>query len=40
VQAALARAYADFLVSAQGQALIASFKIDNEQLFVPDASAK
>ena len=40
VQAALARAYADFLVSAQGQALIAGFKIDNEPLFVPNAAAR
>ena len=40
VQAALARAYADFLVSAQGQALIAGFKIENEQLFVPNAGTQ
>lgn len=40
VQAKLARAYADFLISAQGQALIAGFKIDNEQLFVPNALAR
>ena len=40
VQAALARAYADFLVSAAGQALIAAFKIDNEQLFMPNAVAQ
>lgn len=39
VQAALAHAYADFLVSAEGQALIAGFKIENEQLFVPNAGA-
>ena len=40
VQAALARAYADFLVSAEGQALIAGFKIENEQLFVPNAGTQ
>ena len=40
VQAALALAYADFLVSAEGQALIASFKIEHEQLFVPNALAR
>ncbi len=39
VQSALAHAYADFLVSAEGQALIAGFKIENEQLFVPNAGA-
>ena len=40
VQAALARAYSDFLVSAQGQALIGGFKIENEQLFVPNAGTQ
>ena len=40
VQTALARAYADFLVGPEGQALIAGFKIDHEQLFVPNAVAQ
>ncbi len=36
VKAALAKAYADFLTSADGRRRIAEFMIEGEQLFVPD----
>jgi len=37
VKAALAQAFADWVVSPAGQAAIASYKIDGEQLFFPNA---
>ena len=36
----LAQAFADWVVSADGQAAIASYKIGGEQLFFPNANAK
>ena len=39
VKAALAQAFADWLVSAAGQAAIADYKIGGEQLFFPNAGA-
>ncbi len=36
-RADLARAYADFLTGAAGQALIGDFKVDGERLFAPQA---
>ena len=39
VKAALARAFADWLVSPAGQAAIADYKIGGEQLFFPNAGA-
>jgi tungstate transport system substrate-binding protein len=38
VKAALAQRFADWVVSPAGQATIASYKINGEQLFFPDAS--
>ena len=37
VKAALAQAFADWVVSADGQAAIAAYKVGGEQLFFPDA---
>lgn len=37
VHAREAQAFVDWLVSAQGQALIAAFRVDGQQLFFPDA---
>ena len=37
VKADLAQAFADWVVSAEGQATIAAYKIDGEQLFFPNA---
>ena len=37
VHAAEAQAFADWLVSSDGQASIASFRVDGQQLFFPDA---
>ncbi len=39
-KAALAQAFADWVVSAEGQGVIASYKIDGQQLFFPSANAK
>jgi tungstate transport system substrate-binding protein len=36
----LAQAFADWVVSADGQAAIAAYKIGGEQLFFPNANAK
>ena len=38
VKTALAQAFADWVVSADGQATIAAYKIEGEQLFFPNAS--
>ena len=38
VKEAAARAFIDWLVSAEGQAAIAAFRVDGEQLFHPDAA--
>ena len=35
---ALAQAFSDWVVSAEGQAVIAAYKIGGEQLFFPNAS--
>ena len=40
VKAAEAQKFVDWVVSAPGQALIASYKINGEQLFFPNAEAK
>jgi tungstate transport system substrate-binding protein len=40
VKAAMAQAFADWLVSAPGQAAIAGFRINGEQLFFPSAAAR
>ena len=40
VPAGLARRYADFIRSPEGQALIAGFRIAGEQLFYPDAARR
>ncbi len=40
VKAALAQQFADWVVSAPGQAAIAAYKINGEQLFFPNATAK
>jgi tungstate transport system substrate-binding protein len=37
VKAAEAQKFVDWVVSAQGQAVIASYKIGGEQLFFPNA---
>ena len=37
---ALAQAFADWVVSASGQATIAAYKIGGKQLFFPNAAAK
>ena len=37
---ALAQAFSDWVVSADGQAVIASYKIGGEQLFFPNASSQ
>lgn len=37
VRAREAQAFVDWLVSAQGQALIAAYRVDGQQLFFPDA---
>ena len=39
-KAALAQAFADWVVSAPGQATLAAYKIGGEQLFFPNATAK
>ena len=39
VKAALAQAFADWVVSAEGQAAIAAYKVGGEQLFFPDAKS-
>lgn len=36
IKSELARQYADFIRSAEGQEIIADFKVDDEQLFYPD----
>jgi tungstate transport system substrate-binding protein len=38
VKAALAQAFADWVVSAEGQAAIAAYKVGGEQLFFPNAT--
>ena len=38
VKAGLAQQFADWVVSGAGQAAIASYKIDGEQVFFPDAA--
>lgn len=40
VKKELAQAFADWLVSAEGQAAIAAYRIGGEQLFFPNANAK
>jgi tungstate transport system substrate-binding protein len=40
VKAALAQAFADWLVSPEGQATIAAYRINGEQLFFPNAKAR
>lgn len=40
VKTELAQAFADWVVSAEGQAAIAAYKIGGEQLFFPNANAK
>lgn len=40
VKTGMAQAFADWLVSPQGQATIASYRIDGEQLFFPNAPAR
>jgi ABC-type tungstate transport system permease subunit len=37
VKAAEAKAFSDWIVSADGQRTIAAFKVNGEQLFFPDA---
>jgi tungstate transport system substrate-binding protein len=37
VKLALAQAFADWVVSADGQATIAAYKIEGQQLFFPNA---
>ena len=39
VKQELGQAFVDWLVSARGQAVIAGYKIDGEQLFFPNAGA-
>ena len=39
VKAALAQAFADWVVSAEGQAAIAAYKVGGDQLFFPDAKS-
>ena len=40
VKAELGQAFIDWITGPEGQAAIASYKIDGEQLFFPDAQAE
>jgi tungstate transport system substrate-binding protein len=40
VKKELGQTFVDWLVSPEGQAAIASYKIDGQQLFFPDADKK